>query len=185
MGSVSARRGSGWGSGGQQVQQRVPSRESKKHCGPSRPSRGQLRPHGVTSFVSPSSLSFHPHHFPSSASDCRDAFYRPLCTPFLLPLPGTGHGLPPGGSAGGGCWLRCPEGGAACGASEPGLGTHGPCQPLRSLSPDSTHRASLQGLRVSVGSLALGCLSGLASVSLTLRQHIHRNVTNHASAGVV
>ena len=85
-----------------------------------------------------------------------------------------------------GCrWLRCPEGGAGCRASEPGLGAHGPSPPCRSLSPDSTHRASLQGLRVSVGSLALGRLSGLASVSLTLWQRVQRHVTNHTSPGVV
>ena len=64
--------------------------------------------------------------------------------------------------------------------------------PPAGLSPNSTHGASPQGLRVSADlfsrpccSLALGCLSSLVFVFLTLQQHIHPDATNYTGPGVV
>lgn len=144
---------------------KVPSVKSKKHYDPPHGQGGQLHPQRMTSV---SQLSFH-------------------LLPFLLlrlgrdPLWAPWHTSSPSPA---GLWAREAARGSAGGAVGPSAHTQGgpACRALEpGLALDRPHGASPQGLRVSAElvsrprcSLALGCLSHLVFVFLTLRQHVHQ-----------
>ena len=144
---------------------KVPSAKSKKHYDPPRDKGGQLHPQRMTSFMSHPSFHFLPF--------------------LLLRLPmGLWHTSPPSPRtlSTGGCrgilleelWAPLPTHRADLHAGLWSLGS--PWTAPAGLSPNSTHGASPQGLRVSAElvsrprcSLALGCPSSLVFVFLSLR----------------